>query len=85
MKINKEKNKLMIFNTCNNWNFMLNIKLYGQEIKLEEEMKLLTNTADMVAKGCKGIWILRRLKKLGATEEELGCLHQTNQKWVGGC
>ena len=82
MKINKEKTKLMLFNTCNNWDFMPNIKLDGQEIKLEEEMKLLgvhirsdlkwtTNTANMVAKGYKRIWILRRLKKLGATEDEL--------------
>ena len=82
MKLNKDKTNLMLLNICKNWDFLPEITFDGQEIKLVEETKLLgvhirsdlkwtSNTANMVAKGYKRIWILRRLKKLGATEKEL--------------
>ena len=45
------------------------MKLLG--VYIRSDLKWTTNTANMVAKGYKRIWILRRLKKLGATEDEL--------------
>ena len=82
MKLNHKKTKLMLFNNCKNWDFMPEFSVDGQLIEVEEEMKLLgvhirsdlkwsTNTEQMVLKGYKKIWMLRRLKRLGATQEEL--------------
>ena len=82
MKLNHKNPKLMLFNTCKNWDFMPDFSVDGHQIEVKEEMKLLglhvradlkwsTNTEQMVAKGYKRMWMLRRLKKLGATGVEL--------------
>ena len=58
------------------------LTLDGHEIELKEEMrpfgviirsdmKWSSNTESIVKKGYDSVWILRRLKKLGATVEEL--------------
>jgi hypothetical protein len=41
MKLNKKKTKLMLFNTCKNWDFMPDFSVDGHHIEVEEEMKLL--------------------------------------------
>ena len=82
MKVNSKKTKVMLFNNCKKWDFMPELSLDGHEIELKEEMRLLgvvirsdmkwsSNTESMVKKGYNRVWILRRLKKLGATVEEL--------------
>ena len=72
----------MLFNNCKKWDFMPELSLDGQDIELQEELRLLgvvirsdmkwiSNTESIVKKGYDRVWILRRLKKLGATAEEL--------------
>ena len=45
------------------------IKLLGMTIR--SDLKWTSNTKNMVVKACKKLWILRRLKKLGAKEIDL--------------
>ena len=82
MKVNNKKTKLMLFNNCKKWNFMPELRLDGHDMVLEEEMRLLgvvirsdmkwsSNTENLVKKGFDRVWIMRRLKKLGATTDEL--------------
>ena len=82
MKINLEKSKIMLFNPCNSIDFMPKIELDGCELDLVEKFKLLgivirsdlkwsDNTDYMVKRAYKKLWILRRLKALGAGPKEL--------------
>ena len=56
MKVNYKKTKLIVFNPCRNMDFMPKVSLKGHEIEVVEEIRL---------------WILRRLKKLGAKNSDL--------------
>ena len=82
MKINLKKSKVMLFNPCKSIDFMPKIELGGIELDLVEQIRLLgvvirsdlkwcDNTEYMVKRGYKKLWILRRLKALGAGPEEL--------------
>ena len=82
MKINVKKTKLMIFNPCTSVDFMPDFKIDGQDIELVEEIRLLgliittdmkwkANTEFIVKRGYKKLWVIRRLKVLGANEDEL--------------
>ena len=82
MKVNAKKTKLMLFNPAKSMDFMPQLNLDGQDINLVEETKVLglvirsdlkwsSNTDSMVVKGFKRIWMLRRLKQLGANRDEL--------------
>ena len=82
MKLNSKKTKFILFNTCKNIDFMPTLSLNGEEIKTVEEMKILgvvissdlkfsQNTQYIVQKAFKRIWLLRRLKNLGASESQL--------------
>ena len=82
MKMNEKKTKLMLFNPCRAWDFMPEFALKGNEIEMVEEMKLLgvvvrsdlkwtSNTENIVKKAYKRLWVLRRLKAMGATQAEL--------------
>ena len=82
MKINHRKTKIITFNPCRNVDFTPEIKLGNTEIEVVEEIKLLgltirsdlkwtTNTQNMILKANKRLWMLRRLKNLGAKEEDL--------------
>ena len=73
---------MMVFNQAKTIDFQPNFSLGGEEIELITEVKLLglhvsndmkwkTNTSSMVRKASKRLWILRRLKKLGATKSSL--------------
>ena len=77
MKFNLEKTKLMLFNKSKTIDFLPQLKVEDHEIEYVEEFKLLgvifttdlkfhRNTQHIVAKAYKRIWILKRLKKLGA-------------------
>ena len=82
MKINFDKTKLMLFNTCNSVDFIPNFTMQGKELEVVHNTKLLglhirsdlkwkTNTHHMVVKANKKLWILRRLKILGAKAPSL--------------
>ena len=77
MKINFAKTKMMVFNPSRSTSLEPNFSIGGEEIELISEVKLLglhisndmkwkTNTYNAIRKASKRLWILRRLKKLGA-------------------
>ena len=82
MKVNLKKTKIMVFNPCKSLEFKPEISLDGNKLETVDEMKLLglsirsdmkwnSNTSNMVKKASKRLWILRRLKQLGATTHNL--------------
>ena len=82
MRLNQKKTKLIVFNPFRSLDLMPNICLDEQELELVEEIKLLgltirsdmkwvSNTENMVKKANKRLWLLRRLKNLGAYNEQL--------------
>ena len=82
MKLNIPKTKLMLFNPCRTKDFMPELVIEKTRVDLVEQTKLLgvilssnlsweANT-DYIVKRCNSkIWILRRLKKLGASPDDL--------------
>ena len=82
MKINFKKTKLMLFNNGRALDFMPNLELDGNELEVVEEMKILgliirsdmkwsSNTEHIIEKAYKRLWMLRRLKALGADKFKL--------------
>ena len=82
MKLNLKKTKFMLFNACTSIDFMPELTLEGNGIDLVEEMKILglvltsdlkfkRNTEYIVKRAFKRIWMLRRLKNLGASNDQL--------------
>ena len=82
MKLNLDKTKFMLFNHCQSIDFQPSYTIDGTEIEYVEETKLLglvltsdlkfdRNTEFIVKKGYKRIWILKRLKNLGASIKQL--------------
>ena len=82
MKINHKKTKLIVFNPCRKIDFMPDISLAGHEIEVVDEIRLLgiiirsdmkwtSNTQNMITKAHKRLWILRRLKNMGACDSDL--------------
>ena len=82
MKLNYKKTKLIIFNPCRSLDFMPTISLDNQELDVVEEIRLLgltfrsdmrwvSNTENMVKKANKRLWLLRRLRSLGANQDQL--------------
>ena len=82
MKLNLKKTKFMLFNTCKSIDFHPELEIEGCDIELQEEMELLgimitsdlkfhKNTEYIVKRGFTRIWILKRLKNLGASRKQL--------------
>ena len=82
MKINFSKTQLMLFNPCHSIDFYPEMCMEGQQVELVSEKKLLgliirsdlkwsSNTSNMTSKAFKRLWILRRLKILGADQQSL--------------
>ena len=82
MKLNLLKTKFMLFNQCKSIDFMPALNIDGADIELVEEMRLLgvvltsdlkfsRNTQYIVERGYKRVWMLRRLKSLGASDHQL--------------
>ena len=82
MKINEKKTKVMLFNPCRSIDFIPDIQLGGTQLDLVEKAKLLgvvirsdlkwkDNTEYIVKRAYKKLWMLRRLKGLGAGPDEL--------------
>ena len=82
MRINYKKTKMILFNPGSAKDFHPRFNLSNNEIDLVEETKLLgvivrsdlswsSNTDYMVERANKKLWFLRRLKKLGANQDDL--------------
>jgi hypothetical protein len=82
MKLNFQKTKVMLFNPCNSKDFLPQIEIENHSIELVEQTKLLgliltsdlswsANTDYMVGRCNSKLWTIRRLKKLGANQEDL--------------
>ena len=83
MILNSKKTKTMIFNTLSNYDVLPIIQTEdGTELDVVEEHKILghiirsdlktiSNTEYICKKAFKRMWIIRRLKSLGASDEEL--------------
>ena len=82
MKINTSKTKLMLFNTSKTFDFEPEVQLSGNLIETHQELKLLgitltddlkwaSNTTNISKKCYSRLWMIIRLKKLGATTVDL--------------
>ena len=82
MKINPKKTKLILFNPSKKIDFMPKFPFNEENIEVVEKTKLLglvisndlswaSNTENMVTRCNKKLWMLRRLKRLGASMEDL--------------
>ena len=82
MKLNLSKTKLMLFNNSKKYDFIPNIKLEETQVETVDEIKLLgvvlssdlkwaSNTNSITKRAYKRLWMLNRLKNLGATDGDL--------------
>ena len=85
MRINDKKCKVMIFNTGRKYDGMPKLTLSGQGdnylevvetfkllgVQIRSDLKWSDNTDYICQKGYSRLWMLRRLKGLGATESEM--------------
>ena len=82
MKVNFNKTKIMIFNPCRSKKFTPNFSINGSALEVVSETKLLglnitsdlkwkSNTSNIVKRASKRLWVLRRLKVLGADMNSL--------------
>jgi len=82
MKINKQKSKVMLFNTAITRDFSPEIHIQNETLEVVEEMKLLgvkvtndlkwhNNTAYITQRAYSRLWLIRRLKTFGANQNEL--------------
>ena len=82
MKLNKEKTKVMLFNTASQRDFMPEVNVDGKQLEVVEEYKLLgviissnlkweANTEYITKKAFSRLWMLRRLKNLGLKTHSL--------------
>ena len=82
MKVNHRKTKLMLFNPCKSIDFVPEFTLEGQTLEVVDQFKILgiimssnlswqANTEYIVKKANRRLWMIRRLKALGADKEDL--------------
>ena len=83
MRVNENKTKVILFNSALKYDFQPNLTLDNEsQLEVVEEIRLLgvnisadlswsSNTASMCQKAYSRLWMLRRLKPLGASAEEL--------------
>ena len=82
MRLNKDKTKVMLFNTAKHSDFMPEISVDGEHLEVVEEFKLLgvmissnlkweANTEYITKKAYKRLWMIRRLKNLGMNIKSL--------------
>ena len=82
MKLNYKKTKLMLFNPSKSKDFLPQFEVDNNNIELVEQTKLLgliissdlswsLNTDYMVDRCNAKMWVIRRLKKLGASDADL--------------
>ena len=82
MKVNHKKSKAMLFNNAKNHDFTPALNMNNQTLEVVEEIKLLgvkittdlkwnSNTKYITTKAYSRLWMIRRLKLLGASYSEL--------------
>ena len=82
MKINHKKSKVMLFNTSRNNDFRPQMKIENVVLEVVEEMKLLgviitsdlkwhKNTEHITKKAYSRLWLIKRLKQMGASRSAL--------------
>jgi hypothetical protein len=82
MEINQKKTKLMLFNTAIKYDYKPHIEVNGETLEVVSRMKLLgviitdnlkwhENTAHITKKAFSRLWIIRRLKSMGASKTTL--------------
>ena len=82
MKINFSKTKLIKFNPCKEADISPDFEIGGHKLEVISQIRLLgvvltsdlkfkTNTEQMITRAYKKLWMLRRLKHLGATSSDL--------------
>ena len=83
IEINYKKTKLMLFNPCKSIDFMPAMEVGGGDllevvdeirllgVKISSDLKWSKNTEEVVKRAFNKLWILRRLKGLGAKKQEL--------------
>ena len=82
MKLNLAKTKLMLFNPCRSKDFMPEIAIDKTRLDLVEQTKLLgvvltsnlswEENTQYISERCNGkIWMIKRLKNLGANQDDL--------------
>ena len=82
MKINHKKSKVMLFNTSRNNEFCPQMKIEQVVLEVVEEMKLLgviitsdlkwhKNTEHITKKAYSRLWLIKRLKQMGASRSAL--------------
>jgi hypothetical protein len=82
MAINKQKTKAMLCNSRQKWDFIPELNIKGENIDIVDEIKVVgfilrsdlktsANTSYIISKAYKRMWLLRRLKALGASTAQL--------------
>ena len=82
MKINQKKSKVMLFNTSNTNDYQPDMEIEGVRLEVVSEMKLLgviinddlkwhENTVSITKKALSRLWMIRRLRNLGASRRTL--------------
>ena len=82
MMINGDKTKVVLFNTLRNYDFTPQLVLNDKTLEVVEEFRLLgliiqsnlgwqANTNNICKKAYSRIWMLRRLRKLGASQTDM--------------
>jgi hypothetical protein len=82
MSINTIKTKILLFNRMKNYDFIPEISIENTAIEVVEKIKVVgfilqndlktnLNTAYITSKAYSRMWLLRRLKTMGATQKEL--------------
>lgn len=96
MKINRNKCNVMIFNPHRKYSGLPQLTLSGKDgefldvventkllgVKLRSDMRWCDNTDYICKEGYSRLWILRRLKGLGASQEELLDVYQKQVRAV---
>ena len=94
MRINEEKTKVVLFNNSKKYDFMPKLYIHENKfLEVVEQFKLLgivfrsdlrwhANTQQMCEKGYARLWMLRRLKSLGASTSEMVDVYQKQIRCV---
>ena len=93
MRINHAKTKIMLFNSAKKHDFQPELSMEGVKLEVVEKMKLLgviitsdltwdENTEFITNKAFSRLWLLRRLKKLGASRAALCDIYAKNVRSV---
>ena len=93
MVINQQKTKAILFNQARNYDFLPKILVDGKELDVVEHIRVLgvtlrsdlswsENTDKMCKAAFSRLWMLRRLKKLGASEKILLDVYQKQIRCV---